>query len=840
MTTHSSPLSTIRQEAALREAFPFADGVIESAVWSAMSSPWGRPATWDPSVRMCARQFLAAMQDVSADTLSFTDLKARVDAQTARVRLHRALWAFLRNVKTLYHGVDEPAFRELFGRLERAGDSYSILFDADVHGFDDVAYCDYYNRHNFFVVRTRNAILRALYREVLMRAPWTFGPKPTQGRFDTLFRFIDDVTEGHPVERMEDFGVSFLFDLMDELKYREEKGCLTSQERHALTVDILHIYRYCIRHKHTVRPFGMIDVPEVLCTRSAVVFFTSEYVSRDVTFVFNRRYSTPQSGVLVTLDIENLALRSAYARLLHSGRVSYYEYWKCKDTFVESLGRFADTVGQPGRPFSEETFRYQIDFYRRQYKGDGHRAEAITFVKAFYLSVDEQTNGAFFREAGTLTYRLLASSRFVSYCDEGFTFRRYSVFDRVTEGKKIVFLVSGMNRHRKHLLSEDHIAVDFSAIKDADYRSIAWRAVTSTTSHLCRPTFRGMLNEVLPFLSRLKGSAGYRFPKRNVISAWDAMFIAEYYHKKCKTVSSYNYAMMDVRSFLRWADGSKALVVDRGVFKALASRKVIRKPTNTPVVSDGDLTALTAYFAKRARESTLYGQALILLNLCAITPLRIGHSCSLLHNELSYDEHMGSFIVTSSSKGTRGGVTETVLGVRADDLIRKAVSLSRTIGMNCPQEDLRKQVFLYEYNGKYNVFSPKKFGVLLADACKELGLPPYTSKNLRATYMTKAYVEASANGYANEFVLKLFSYHKSAGTTLEHYVNHAEALAALTDFIKRGNDWKKTVYPDETAALKEVISAYVDLINAAEDGPAKDQLRLELRDYEKRLEAIKN
>ncbi len=832
-------LTSSNPELEARGAFPFADGVIEYAVWSAIIQILGKPNTWNKYNRLLARRFLKAMQNVTVESLSFQELKDCLDTQPDTWRLHRVLWTFLCKIKRFYHAYDEVAFRELVGRLERAGDSYSILFDVDVHSFADVAYCDYYKQHNYFIIRTQNDILKKMYRDALMYSSWSFGPKPTQGRLDNLFRLIDDVAINHPIERLEDFDIWFLYDLMDELKDRENVGRLNQESRHAAIRDILHLYRYCIRNKKSVMPWGMIDVPEILCSPSAVKFFATEYVNREVTYVFNPRYGSPHSGVLVTLDIENIALRSVYAHFLHNRKVSKYEYWRCKDTLVKSLGRYANNVGLPGHPFDEVTFRYQIDFYRRLYKPDNHRSEAIAFVKGFYLSINEQSNGSFFRNAETLTYRLLTSNRFVSYCDEGYVFRRYSPFDRVKEGKKIVFLVFGMNRHRKHLLSEDHIAVDLSGIKDIDYRNIAWRAVTSTTERLCRPSFRGVMCESLTFLSRLKSSENYRFPQRNIITAWDAMFISEYYKGKCETVSSYNNAMMDLRSFMRWARDSKALTIDVGVFKVIGSRKTFKKPTNTPVVSDEELTALTCYFAKRARQSTLYGQALILLNLCIITPLRIGHSCSLLHSELSYDEHMGSFFVTSTSKGTRGGVSEIVLGGRADEFIKKAKSLSLKIGMDCTQENLRQQLFLYEYNGRYNVFTPRKFGVLLSEACVELGLPHYTAKNLRATYMTKAYVEASANGYANEFVLKLFAYHRNAGTTLEHYVNHAEALAALTDYIKRGNDWNQTIYPDEKEALKEVISTYMSLLAATDEGPAKDQLRLELRDYEKQLESIR-
>ena len=65
---------------------------------------------------------------------------------------------------------------------------------------------------------------------------------------------------------------------------------------------------------------------------------------------------------------------------------------------------------------------HQVNFYRKLYEGQKKRTCALSFIKALYLSIDRQTNGAFFRKCFALTYGLLTSRRFVIYCDEDYRF----------------------------------------------------------------------------------------------------------------------------------------------------------------------------------------------------------------------------------------------------------------------------------------------------------------------------------------------------------------------------------------------------------------------------------
>jgi len=189
-------------------------------------------------------------------------------------------------------------------------------------------------------------------------------------------------------------------------------------------------------------------------------------------------------------------------------------------------------------------------------------------------------------------------------------------------------------------------------------------------------------------------------------------------------------------------------------------------------------------------------------------------------------------------KGTHGNIGEIVLGEKANLFIKKAIAVSEQTGLDCTQEDLRGQLFLYCENGKYSVWTPKKFGKFLKDACDACNLPAYNSKNIRATYMTRAYIEACESGVVNDWLLKLHSYHKSNGTTIEHYVNHDEALAALTDSLKRGNDWQKTIYPDEKKALQNTLEDYQTILDNINDVEQKVIITNEMKAIKNKLNSM--
>ena len=812
--------------------YTFSDAIVRQAAISGVTSCFGPFESWDKAARKDSRKFMSAICPFTPRTLSLASLKAALKEQKDEHRLHRIAYHFLVAFRNDYIAADSLEFREVFWILMRSGRAYRILFNDDARSFRNVVYCRYYCQSFFYIVRTRNNYLLSLFRRYIRDRRWSVNTKPTRKSLDRFLSFVEDVANSVRVKSALFFDQEFFFTLID-------RAYESGENKNFLIRAIIHFYRFGIWSEGFPFVGDPISDKRLLNSCETVTFFLDEYTDRRKVCVFKAR-GRGHEGTLVNIDTDNPYLRAALRSLLLSGKVSQEEFRACKKTFIDSYGRLSYNIGSPDHPFDEEAFMTQVEYYRRLYYDDiKNRSVALSFIKAFYFEVNKLMDGAFFRNTRTITYSIFSSNMFIVYLDLGFEFRVYSEFDRVTEGKRILFVVRDFNKTSRKMLKEDHIIVDYSAIRNPFYRSLAWRATTSMKGYLSFRAFHRTLRLALPYLVSVKRSSRYPTPALEVFSVWDALMLIDYLEKKSDCVITYNDRIRNFRKFLRWAKMTKAMIVDDIVLDEII---VIKKhpviPTNTPILSDGEITSLARYFAERASEDPQYGQMFILFNLLVITPLRIGHLCSLLQEELVYEDKLGSYVVRSTSKSTKGGIGEIVLGGLADALVRKALEISEKVGSGCVHKSIRDQVFIYSYHDKYFVFKPSKFGYLLYKACQACGLPHYTSVNLRATYMTKAYIEASENGYTNEFVLKLFSYHKKAGTTLEHYVNHSEARAALTDFLKRGQEWNKTIYPDEIAAIQAVIDEYSALIDETEDEAEKDLLRLELQDYEGRLKKL--
>ena len=812
----------------------FKSPVIEQAARRAINLSYGQGWEDNRYYRLDAFKFFSTVCGYKVLDVSLARLKTDISAYHGSNRLHRPMFYFLASLQEKYVAHDSDAFRELMPVFVKAGRSYRILFNDDVMSFRHVAYCRYFKTGFFCIVRSSHCFLLEPYRRFISDNKWTTSDKPTQEHFDDFFALVDRAVSDRAINSISEFDQPLFFDLVDLAGRRGDS-------RDRLIHYIIWFFRFGIKYLGIRLMNGPIVDSRVLSSPETMSYFLSSYQERTKTFqlVSRNRY---QNSRLVNLDIDNHYLRFLYGGLLSSGTVTCEGYNACRDTLVSSLGEFSTVDGSYGNVLNEQCLFAQMDFYREVFIDRPHRSEAIAFIKAFYLYVDDVSDGAFFKNARMLTYGLLTSKRFILFIDEGYSFRDYNPYDHISkaDGDRIVFILRGFNTLSRTLLKEDYISVDYTTISDPFYRNLAWRVTTSTRGRLCRKSLPCTLRLFLEFLSSTKRRAFHPTPELASFSVWDAILTVEYFESQTTNDVTYNNWVMNVRDFLRWAAASKSMIVDPVCFMLLHAKKIKQLPCNRPVLSDDELTTLTKYFTDRASGNPVYSQALILLHLCAITPIRIGHACSILKEELVYDSKLGSYILTSTSKSTRGGIGEIVLGGKADKLIRKAVAISDRIGLACPQEDLRKQVFLYRQDGNYSVFTARKFSKMLSEACEACHLPHYTTRNLRATYMTKAYIEASEQGEANDYLLKLFSYHRSNDTTLEHYVNHNEALAELTEHLKKGNDWAKTIYPDEIAALNSVIDEYNELIAGAEDEDVKFQLMNELRGYEKQLEEMRS
>lgn len=810
-------------------SYGFAEPAFFDAAFAALEEGYGPCTEWTAQNRYHVRIFLSALSVFTPENLTLSSLKESFKCYPNYNALHRPAFFFLKRIGSLYRASDRNAYREVVRKMAGAGRSYRILFDPKVGSFNDIAILPFKEGGQHFYIIDSKTFAGRLLRDFVTHFKWASQSLQRQTVFDQMYDIMNGFTE-HRFKELTDIDSTFIFYVMDTAL------ALSTDERNVLVYNFIRLVRFCV----VSRGLKIMEAPfserNVVMSTETVRFFVNEYDSRQKTFLFRKRGQRKKSR-LVTLYTDNAIVRSVIGRLLGSATVADEDYNAVSSSILWQLSHVS-TI----EDFNEQLLFDLITYYSVVHKDNlKRRSNAVTFIKYLFLSVNEQRDGAFFRESNIVTYGLLTTSRFVNYCLDGYEFRVYSPFDREFNKHRVVFIVRDFDRMAKKHLKEDYIAVDFSCIHNPYYRSLAWRAVTSKPGRMYRVGFAYTLRKILPLLRKVKRTPGWKTPDQKRISIYDAILLCMYVEQTSGSVLSYNNTMQYVRDFFRWAEDANELTVEPLAFDSMYSKKVHNKPTNTPVPKIDDLAKIFGYMMDRAEKDPAYAQALIICNLMSITPLRAIQLVSLKRKEVVYDNTLNSYVINASNKTSGGNIDEMVLGFRADKLISKAFKVADKVSLGCTQEDLREYLFIYQERGHYSVFTTRKVTKMLNEACEACGVTKYGSKNLRAAYMTGIYLKVNegSDGEINEYDMKVHSFHRNIKTTLEYYVNHDESLAALTDAQNRGVDWQKMIVPDEVAAIDDTIAELQDILDDTADAKGRGILEAQIQELKNKRVSLR-
>lgn len=781
-----------------------------------------------------AKGFLFAVKDFTPETLSLASLKAAISQSGLGYRLHHLAYVFLLLVKEDYCADDAEEFHEIIGLLESLIQPYKVVFRKNVNTFRDLAFYKNIKKYHFVVIKTQSESLKAFFRRVMINFEWNYRYFLSQSDVDHFIGYLDEAA-GYTLSDPSEITVSLFFKVMDLFNQKTQDGILSMDSRSFAIYGLFSFFRYCIKHEGVIFPEQPLMDLNIFFSKETVEFFNYRYSSRENTVAVFLRGR--EAAMLQDIEIFNPAVRSTYVAFLQSKRIYQKEFYFGHRIFVASFGKHLDTIGVTEKWTGSilfEQIRYYLDFYG---SNSEQKVFAMAYIKNFYLFLDDLSGGEFFRSTPNISYRLLVSWSFVPFIEQGYDFKVWGPYENFDCGEKIVFIVKDFNIRSRRFRKDDFISVDFSSIRNPLYRSLAWKAVTSEPRRLINASFRFVLKFFLIELYNLKCQEGWLTPDLRIFSIFDALAIKMYFEDRFGTNIYYKDSIAMIRDFLRWADNANEMYVNDSVFD-LFKTTGNSGPTNTRIVNDEEFTTISEWLLEKAKEDIRYAQALVLLNISILTPLRISHSCSLRLEELVFDDKLNSYVVHSNSKGTRGNVCNIVLGEKANLFIKKAIAISGQVGPGCSQEDLREQVFLLCRNGRYSVWRPRLFYQILIRACEACSIPRMSAKNLRATYMTRAFLEASERGELSKEVLKYLSYHRSSGTTIEHYVNHDEALAALTESVNRGGDWQKTNFQDDRKALETTIADYRALLDRTDDPEEKVIIKRDMMALQQKLDSI--
>ena len=813
---------------------PLDDQRLEKIAWKALIKVQGDPYNWTHSNKVTARKVLRILKDTWLKDISVAKIKKSVEDIKGQTYTHRIFYELFNLMfeDHLYQAPDAELFEKTMPYLQQLKDPQKIIFAHKFKDFDHLVFTVYSNQYYFIRILPENEFLRPFLTDYFMHHKLTSPFILSQKLADIFVGVIDQAVNDKGISSISEFDAELFFCMLATAK--------NSQDSDFMLRHVVHLYRYGITQKVFDFTWRGID-QSILHSRETVTFFSKQFINRDSTFYFLSNETT--SPKFITVVSENTYVKDIYGRYLGSSPHNSYAVRVCTDELDESLGPLIKII-DADHPFDETALMTQLDYFRRHYAPGQNRMTVFSFIRDFYLFIDKVTNGSFFENAKTFSYKFLSSKIFLKYYEQDWDYRVYSPYDTVTDGDCIVFMINGFNQLSRRLHASDYIAVDFSTILNPFYRRVAWRVITSKPRRLASAALQQVIKHLLPQLTKIKRISTYPTPELNRFSIHDAISVVAYYENYCiqKKLKSFNNIMMYVRDFLRSANELGEIEVDTISYKILCNHRNSNQTsiaTNTQLPKEDEITRIYNYLKDKAKDNLVYEQALIIYQITLQSELRISHTCSLLCDEVIYQPQTDSIIIKSTNKTSNGDKGEFVLGPEASRALNKALQINKLVRINCPQADIADHVFLYAIGEKYHVHTPSTFKRILQKACAECGIPTFTAKNLRAAYMTQAYINASQSGNLNEFTLKALSYHSKIKTTLEHYVNHSEALAALDESLKRGqDDWRQTSLEDRRIILENTLAEYEKLITH-ETNPVKiEKLRQEINKYRAELDSI--
>lgn len=202
---------------------------------------------------------------------------------------------------------------------------------------------------------------------------------------------------------------------------------------------------------------------------------------------------------------------------------------------------------------------------------------------------------------------------------------------------------------------------------------------------------------------------------------------------------SANTIIVQVRLFLDWATKSGFLTAESGYLKGFKAFKQ-RYEINPKSLSGSEIAAIHDALVLLAEEKkdNRYLLSATLSEMLLYTPARIGSLCSIALPDISFKDD-GTCIITSKEKNRGKGKVELEFCVRATDLLREAMEISRVVRQACPVGGPKDQVFLYQCHSAivpFAVMDVTRFNNDLKEACTRANIEKVSSGNYRDTYHT--------------------------------------------------------------------------------------------------------
>lgn len=455
-------------------------------------------------------------------------------------------------------------------------------------------------------------------------------------------------------------------------------------------------------------------------------------------------------------------------------------------TFNHFFYHFQDSVeNQQSESLTFELFQHQTRYYKENVKNYKVIRHLINFYR--YLMQNELAMFSDITEKRFLNRRGLSQELY-----NGFDIIFYQPLESIPQSDKWIISYNEQQCTNEGITSSMTYRIDFSVIQNSKYKyalkHFIWNQESSINNKIHqRKYILNFLKFCEDYQSTKVAEISEAGHKENKISLGLIIGYKNYILQKYsngRTIISHIYS---TRGFLKHVKENKLLKIDKGYDYYLTYTRDTTYNNSQPIPKQ-HMDMLFDVLKKESDRSVINMLYMSVFYLLSVTELRISNVLALRKNcikTIGVDEH----VILTETKTSNKEIIEIPIMLEVKEQISAISNVTEQYRKESQNERTNKYLFLTKgsLTNQYSVLSIQQFNKYLKKTCVELGLPKYTSSNLRDTHMTNIENFIIEKNYS-ELYQNTLSGHKSSNVDKQHYVktDEKEALAAVQN-IRIGN-----------------------------------------------------
>lgn len=395
---------------------------------------------------------------------------------------------------------------------------------------------------------------------------------------------------------------------------------------------------------------------------------------------------------------------------------------------------------------------------------------------------------------------VLSRARLAKDLFDGYRTVLYNQMDSVPTIDKWLLLPNGEEKKSTQLTSESVISIDFTIIQNKRFRQLVKKWFWASTSSII--TSSREVRKIAMFLNMFFPDNKEFFDITQTICANYKSYVQAKW-PKTETRNNYIYPIL---SFIRYLDDYTHIIVEKECYLYLVNRGSLNQKGAVGVKNE-HLEQIAGYINDHKNDNHNSYCFYIMFHIALNTEFRASQIVSLPSNCIKESMKANEFVINTNMKQSGYESVDQPCARVVKDIIFAYLNATDDYRSNLPS-NLRKYLFIHEdITGKIQTpFNASQFSKYIKNVCEKLGLPRYTAKNLRITYITNAKAYAQRKGLSDLTLLRITN-HANMDTINNHYIQEQiiDALQATIGVVI-GN-----------VNIDGTISANSDGFNTAED-----------------------